>query len=84
MAVHVIMSNKHLFLGVPEPLAMAEAYDSGSDETCSPERRRQGVQPQRSCLARLELLKRHLEVCCPGRGGWMDPVEMCMLHVMWV
>jgi len=40
----------------------AMAYDSGSDETCSPERRRQGVQPQRSCLARLELMKRQLEV----------------------
>ena len=66
------MSNKHIFLGVPEPLAMAEAYDSGSDETCSPERRRQGVQPQRSCLARLELLKRHLEVCgtTAGVDGW--------------
>lgn len=50
---------------------MAEAYDSGSDETCSPERRRQGVQPQRSCLARLELLKRHLEVC-GTTAGWMD------------
>ncbi len=64
----------HQRLGVtPTFSAMAEAYDSGSDETCSPERRRQGVQPpQRSCLARLELLKRQLEVCCPGIGvdGW--------------
>ena len=69
------MSSCHtnVSVGVPTFSAMAEAYDSGSDETCSPERRRQGVQPpQRSCLARLELLKRQLEVCCPGLGvdGW--------------